>query len=52
MNLTIKNILISKAKKLWPKSMGLKPKKIDKKMELGDRIKKKYNKSMDKIKYI
>ena len=34
--------------------MGLKTnKKIDKKkMELGDRIKKKYDKSMDKIKYI
>ena len=34
--------------------MGLKAnKKIDKKKtELGDRIKKKYDKSMDKIKYI
>ena len=34
MNLTIKNIRISKAKKLWQKSMGLKPnKKIDKKKD-------------------
>ena len=34
--------------------MGTKPtkRKKDKKKELGDKVKKKYNKSMNKIKYI